>query len=83
MPVIGFVVFWIAVIVAAHREPWWLPVAVGAGAAPILGTITAASQSIPVTGTGFLMSAIGGAFSGLIVIGVRALLRRYRKDPLE
>jgi len=25
--------FWIAVIMAAYREPWWLPVPVGAVAA--------------------------------------------------
>lgn len=77
-----FLAFWVAVITAAHHQPWWLPIPVGGGAALFGGVAMTAVQ-----GGGNLapigMAGLSGCLSGLLVIGIRALMRKFRRDPFE
>ena len=74
--------FWLAVIVAAYHQPWWLPVPTGAVFAAIFGFMVAAAEG-RASPEGFFAAGGGGAFCGLVVIGLRAVMRKVRRDPFE
>lgn len=75
-------VLWLPVVIAAYRRrPWWLPTAVGIGAAAVDDVLVAIFASARWDGHWLMPRILTGAVIGLIVIGVRALLRRFRRDP--
>jgi membrane associated rhomboid family serine protease len=81
--IILLIAFWVVVIMAAHQKPWWLPIPAGAVAAFLFGIVNLALAGGRAEPLGALFAAIGGAFCGLIVIGVRAVMRKIRRDPFE
>lgn len=76
-------VIWLPTIVVAYWKPrpWWLPVAVGAAFALADDFVVRAVTSGGYDGHLQVQRVMTGAVFGLIVIGARALLRRFRRNP--